>query len=577
MDEFFYNTLPQDTQDFTQVLRGVRRSLGDVARGVSYYPYDLIGAPVDIINMALTPMGLGSQQPVLGSDYLRNIGKSLGLAQDPTGSIPETVSRIGAGFINPAAGARAVGQIPQAVTRGANVSADKLVQMITQNPRATAMGVIDETSMPFMQAMAPKVSDLPPLPRESFVEGVPAGQELIVHHNISPEKLSKVQKVGGMPVPSIAISNVESPLTGFGDISLIGSPSMANPSAKNPVYGFDAYTARAPRITYKFDSKSEKNLANVFSDVKNDVKTTGIYDLVDNWDSREFNDLMRAKFLKEKGVLPNSSDFKDKWDFSRAIQVATDANYPEYRAWVRDFDSRLADAGVNIQEKIFKGFTPSGNRKYAEANLENLVKEMKGGAGSEGINYGVGNLRAVATPKFKKIDDIKAARGKIVPSEEFQEIKKSITDAYSDLSDRIAKLGDQEGYGYRPEDVLYDIGQAKNVNLLDRFKVGADDELKADIGIFIRKLQKLPTEYFEIKPQRAVQVSEFEGAIVPADAPESSVNYLRDQGIERIYFYSTPEERTELFKKFGDKMFSATPAVGAGLLGAGMYQDEQMY
>lgn len=156
MDEAFYGTLPQDTQDFTQILRGVKRNLTDAARGVSYYPYDLIGAPVDIINMALTPIGLGSQQPVLGSDYLRNIAKSLGLAQDPTGSIAETTARIGAGFINPAAGARAVGQIPQQVTRGANITADKLVQMITQNPEATAARVIDETQMPFLNAVAPK-------------------------------------------------------------------------------------------------------------------------------------------------------------------------------------------------------------------------------------------------------------------------------------------------------------------------------------------------------------------------------------------------------------------------------------
>lgn len=158
MDEAFYGTLPQDTQDFTQILRGVKRNLTDAARGVSYYPYDLIGAPVDIINMALTPIGLGSQQPVLGSDYLRNIAKSLGLAQDPTGSVAETAARIGAGFINPTAGARAVGQIPQQVTRGANITADKLVQMITRNPEATAARVIDETQMPFLNAVTPKAS-----------------------------------------------------------------------------------------------------------------------------------------------------------------------------------------------------------------------------------------------------------------------------------------------------------------------------------------------------------------------------------------------------------------------------------
>lgn len=511
-----------------------------------------------------TPTDPAAQQQLKGlGEFLRKIETDY--------KIPSVV----APSILPAASLTraSVGQASQGVTRGANISADKLVQMITRNPEATAPQVLQETSMPFMNAVAPKTVAA----RESFVEGVPAGQELIVHHNITPEKLRKVEKVGGMPVPSIAISNVDNPLSGFGDITLIGGPEMANPSAKNPVFGFDAYTARAPRITYTFDSKSEKNLANLFADVKGDVKNTGIYDLVDNWDSREFNDLMRAKFLKEKGVLPNSADFKDKWDFSRAIQVATDANWPEYKAWVSDFDNRLADAGVNIKEKIFKGFSQSGNRRYAEANLENLVKEMKGGAGSEGINYGVGNLRAVATPKFKKLDDIKASREKIVPTEEFEKVKGEINSAYSDLSDRIAKLGDAEGYGYRPEDVLYDIGQAKNVNLIDRLKVGADDQLKADIGIFIRKLQKLPTEYFEIKPQRAVSVSEFKGAIVPADAPQSSVDYLRNQGIDRILFYSTPEERKELFKQFKDQMFSAAPAVPAVGLGAGLLGEEEQY
>ena len=553
----------------------IRQALGDIARGVSYYPYDLIGAPVDVANLALGAVGLGSKEPVLGSDYLRRIAQGLGYAQEPTGSTAENVTRLAAGFTNPAAGARAVGQVGNLVNRGANISADKLVQMITRNPEATAMGVIDETSMPFMQAVAPKTSGLPVATRESFVEGVPAGQELIVHHNITPEKLNKVRKVGGMPVPSIAVSNVDNPMSGFGEISLIGGPDMAAPSAKNPVFGFDAYTRRAPQITYNLDSKSEKNFRNLFSDISGNVKTTTVGDLIDNWESREFNDLMRAKFLQQRGMLEDPTNFKDKWDYSRDIQVKVDAMYPEYKAWLANFENELPDAGVNVQEKIFKGFTPSGNRRYVEANLQNLVKEMKGGAGTEGMNYGVGNLRAVATPKFKKIDDIKAARGKIVSSDDFKKNKEEINEAYADLSDRIAKLDDQSGYGYRPEDVLYDIGQARNVNLIDRFKAGAPDELKADIGLFIKKLQQLPTEYFEIKPQRAVSVSEFKGAIAPADAPESSINYLRDQGIERIYFYSTPEERTQLFKQFKDQMFSAAPAVPAAGLGYGLLGSEE--
>jgi len=200
MDEAFYGTLPQDTQDFTQILRGVKRNLTDAARGVSYYPYDLIGAPVDIINMALTPIRLGSQQPVLGSDYLRNIAKSLGLAQDPTGSIAETTARIGAGFINPATGARAVGQIPQQVTRGANITADKLVQMITKNPEATAARVIDETQMPFLNAVAPKAPSLlqPQKSDLGFYSQLEAATIPLQNKGTGAQFLAQIEKTAGV-------------------------------------------------------------------------------------------------------------------------------------------------------------------------------------------------------------------------------------------------------------------------------------------------------------------------------------------------------------------------------------------
>jgi hypothetical protein len=423
--------------------------------------------------------------------------------------------------------------------------------------------------------MAPKIDDVPQMPRESFVEGVPAGQELIVHHNITPEKLRKVKKVGGMPVPSIAISNVENPMSGFGEISLIGNPSIANPSAKNPVFGFDAYTARAPRIDYKIDSKSQKALEGMLSDIAKKVPG-GDYRvdrLVNNWEDRQYSEVLRAKFLEDSGYgLPDREMFPEARQFEAEVNRRVRDLSGEYNNWLANFEESLPSQGVNVQEKIFRGFTQSGNRKYADVTLENLVREMKGGAGSENWNYGVGNLRAVATPKFRKFNDIKASREKIVASEDFAKVKDEVDKVYSSLLTRIDELPNQDRYGYKSEDVLYEIGSSRNVNMIDTFKAGVPEELKADIGVFMRKLNQLPTEYFEIKPQRAVKVSEFEGAIVPANVPQTSLDYLRSQGINRIHFYSTPEERTQLFKQFGDKMFGAAPV---GLLGAGGLGSEE--
>jgi hypothetical protein len=402
-----------------------------------------------------------------------------------------------------------------------------------------------------------------------FVPNVEAGKEMIVHHNISPEKLARVEKVGGMPVPSVAVSNVENPLTSFGNISLIGDKSMAIPSAKNPVYGFDAYTARTPEIDFKFDAKSVKNIDNYFSDVAGKVPS-GDY-LVDrlknDWKYRFDSDIYKAKFLDEQGMLPNINDYKtDTWKFTQEVNQRVRDAKPAYESWSANMDNTLAEAGVTPTERIFRGYTDSGNRRYADATLDNLVREMKGGAGAEGFFYGVGNIRAVATPKFKNFEQVKAARENIVSSKDFEPVKKKINDAFEDLTDRMRNLEGNNNYAYKPEDALYELGQVKNVNFLDKIYKDVPEALKADVQIFMNKVKSMPTEYFEIKPQRAVQVSEFEGAIVPKDAPQKSIDYLKSQGIDKIYFYETPEERTQLFKQFGDKMFAA-PALPLGATG----------
>ena len=80
-------------------------------RGASYYPYDLLGSPVDLINMALTPLGLGSEKPVMGSAYLQGLAQRAGLSAQPTGSNAENIARLVTSLTNPAAGARAVGRV----------------------------------------------------------------------------------------------------------------------------------------------------------------------------------------------------------------------------------------------------------------------------------------------------------------------------------------------------------------------------------------------------------------------------------------------------------------------------------
>lgn len=121
--EMFYGTLPPDTQDFSQVLRGIGRNLQDFSRGVSYAPMDLAGSFADIGNLPLRGIDylinqirgtdqryLSTEQPFGGSEQLINVASRLGLSQQPTGSTAETLGRISSGFIP-------VTAAPQAVTK----------------------------------------------------------------------------------------------------------------------------------------------------------------------------------------------------------------------------------------------------------------------------------------------------------------------------------------------------------------------------------------------------------------------------------------------------------------------------
>lgn len=392
-----------------------------------------------------------------------------------------------------------------------------------------------------------------------FVPNVKAGDEMIVHHNVPADKLYSAEKLGGMPVPSLAISKTNAPLEGFGEITLIGGKEMAIPSKTNPVFKSDAYTKRKPQILYQMDTKSEQNLKNVFGDLpastpKGEFR---LGNLLDDFGRAAENDVVQAKFLQEKGILPNPSDFVDKWQFDDAVRRLRRENQGEYDEWFAGFVDSLPQQGVNIKEKLFKGFTPSGNRKYAPADLENIVKEMKGGAGTEGYDYGVGNLRAIATPKFKKFDEIVNNRDRLISKADFETIKDASNKAYDDLGTRLRGLN--KNYNY--SDALSEVAETGNINVLDRIYPNIAPELKADVASYINGLKKMPTEYFEIKPQRAVSIGEFKGALVPDDLPAKARGILEKSGIREIYTYASPEERKSLIKKFGKEMFVGIPAV----------------
>lgn len=106
-EQMTVGTLPKDAKDYREVLEGLKKSAADIRRGIQYFPADLVGSGVDVINMGLKPFGLGSDKPFMGSQYLIDKGVEAGIYEKPSGSGVETLTRM-AGL--PALATRSVGR-----------------------------------------------------------------------------------------------------------------------------------------------------------------------------------------------------------------------------------------------------------------------------------------------------------------------------------------------------------------------------------------------------------------------------------------------------------------------------------
>lgn len=411
---------------------------------------------------------------------------------------------------------------------------------------------------------------------------------LIVQHNTRSGALERYDRIGGMPMPSMAVAKAEQPLTNFGEISLLGPPEMAKPSARNPVYSSDAYTVRAPRPEIAPSKSAIKKVQDVYG--INAYEAEEILDVFykDEWGSISDSSVLARKFMDEnkipydpKSVRRSYYNWENYFDnpAARAQDRASGLTRLQVAGnWLDKQRRQIADLNLDLKEVFFDGFTPSGNRRYKEATLENMVRAMKKekGAGMEG-HSGMGADRAAVAPKFRSLQDVKDNRHRIVDKDQFDASKKSVGGAYEDLGSElrdVVELVDGSNNYNSAEGLLTDLltGQYNRGDYWGKRFVPHIDDVILDQAKKVRAdLQNMPTEYFEVKPERGVQLSEFRGAIIPKDAPKSVERILQNAGVQKILKYGSEEERVSLFRKFPELYFALG---GAAYLGASQSQSK---
>ena len=101
-----------------------------------------------------------------------------------------------------------------------------------------------------------------PEKRFSLSSNVEQTKDLIAVHNMTAAELEKSLDLGGLPMPSIAIIKAADGHSEYGDVSLVFGKDTIDPkkSARNKVYGGDAWTPTFPKIDYKANEKVGKRI-----------------------------------------------------------------------------------------------------------------------------------------------------------------------------------------------------------------------------------------------------------------------------------------------------------------------------
>lgn len=108
-----------------------------------------------------------------------------------------------------------------------------------------------------------------PEKRFSLSSNVEQTKDLIAVHNMTAAELEKSLDLGGLPMPSIAIIKAADGHSEYGDVSLVFGKDTIDPkkSARNKVYGGDAWTPTFPKIDYKANENVGKQIRDKYYDL----------------------------------------------------------------------------------------------------------------------------------------------------------------------------------------------------------------------------------------------------------------------------------------------------------------------
>lgn len=239
----------------------------------------------------------------------------------------------------------------------------------------------------------------------------------------------------------------------------------------------------------------------------------------------------------------------------------------------------------NYEEKNGNRYIEGTKTLYTPENVSNYMNKQ--GVKSVESNWATpGSVAATQSHRFTNLADILDYADKLGPKDAN---RKAFDDFGEFLSKEVWDYAEKTGHmsEYNPymtvDNITTEIQDALNGKYQpDDFyglRTQEGQKLLSDIR---QEINKLPTDYFELKMNRPVKLNEFSGAILPNGYDDAEVlNALKNAGVNVVGNYDAQNMEQSLQKTLksltkGKNRFTTPYMLGlAGLLGGGAYMASQ--
>jgi hypothetical protein len=292
------------------------------------------------------------------------------------------------------------------------------------------------------------------------------------------------------------------------------------------------------------------------------------------FDMRAYQRLLRDLQTKEREVVSFGGT-------QEALDNALQPYKAEFKTYVDNTIRSQFDAPFLRDGKL--------KRPYTLGNIVDFMASSKVRGEEKGMTFGAGAARAKRARAFPDLEEMReAAKTAIVNPQEYAKARKEsekTLEAYRLAVVDYTRLTDWRGkqdtwaamdasmkalarYGKRKKRNAKAMREALS---REQFAVGSmPAELIEQAIDAADTLFNAPVPYFEAKPQRAVRLDEFAGAVIPTDASQQTRDILERSGIPYMsYMAGNEEDRQRAVRQMavspearGEVLFQAAPVSG---------------